>query len=312
MMREMKIFAVVVFFTLLVYWGVEPYAHGVMHKHVDSKNFAYSDLADVTKTGDAQAGAEKIHTSGCTGCHGIESQGMSSPMDPVMSANAYGVVPPDLSTAGLIYDEKFLAAVIKDPATAMKVNHKFDGVSAFHPMPSLSYSASGDLDQDIADIVAYLKSIAPASISDEQAYYDACGRCHDMRYTEMTVFGKQPDFANKQEEYKFKMEVAEYKDKLRNYMGKTPPDLSMMFGSRRGEGYIGTFIEDPQVWLEGTSMPRVGVNKETADQIMAYMESSSDPAKEQRNALGPWVIGFTILFTIVAFFWKKSMWRDLH
>jgi len=27
---------------------------------------------------------------------------------------------------------------------------------------------------------------------------------------------------------------------------------------------------------------------------------------------GPWVIGFFILFTILAYLWKESQWRDLH
>lgn len=310
-MRELKILAVVVFFTLVVYWGVEPYAHAVMHKHVEGNNFAYSDLQDTGKSGDAAAGAEKIAMAGCTGCHGIESQGISAPMDATMAAGAYGVNPPDLSTAGLIYNDKFLAAIIKDPAKALKVEHKFDGVTKMHPMPKF-YGISGDIDQDVADIVAYLKSIAPSSVTPEQAYNDACGRCHDMRYKDMTVFGKLPDFENDQAMYKFKINEAGYKEKLKKYMGKTPPDLSMMYGSRRGAGYISTFVENPQAWLEGTSMPRVGITKETTDLVMAYMEESADPAKEQRNALGPWVLGFLVIFTILAYFWKKSMWRDLH
>ncbi|MGM0622556.1 MAG: c-type cytochrome [Campylobacterota bacterium] len=305
-MRELKILAVVVFFTLVVYWGVEPYAHAVMHKHVESKNYEYADLETIAATGDAEAGKANAQMH-CTACHGIEADGFDAPMSPEMAAQSYGVNPPDLSTAGLIYDDKFLAAVIKNPAQALKVEHKFDATSP-HPMPAYNWMS----DQEIADMVAYFNSIAPDEISNEKAYMDACGRCHDMRYTEMTVMGKLPEFGSKQDELKFKLAEAEYKASLKEYMGKTPPDLSMMFGSRRGEGYIGTFIEDPQVWLEGTSMPRVGINEDTAKQVMAYMEKSSDPAKEQRNALGPWVLGFLLIFTIIAYFWKKSMWKDLH
>ena len=33
-MREFKVLAVVVFFTVLIYWGVEPFAHSQMHPHV--------------------------------------------------------------------------------------------------------------------------------------------------------------------------------------------------------------------------------------------------------------------------------------
>ena len=41
-MRELKIFAVVVIFTALVYWGVEPYAHSVMNPHVAPANFDFA------------------------------------------------------------------------------------------------------------------------------------------------------------------------------------------------------------------------------------------------------------------------------
>ncbi|MCW8821852.1 MAG: hypothetical protein OQK45_06470 [Sulfurovum sp.] len=36
-MRELKILAVVVFFSLLTYYLVEPYAHHEMHKKVDAQ-----------------------------------------------------------------------------------------------------------------------------------------------------------------------------------------------------------------------------------------------------------------------------------
>lgn len=41
-MREIKIFLVVVVFTALVYWGVEPYAHSVMKPHVAPANFNFA------------------------------------------------------------------------------------------------------------------------------------------------------------------------------------------------------------------------------------------------------------------------------
>jgi len=242
----------------------------------------------------------------CTGCHSIESEGFAAPMDPSMAVATYGVNPPDLSTAGLIYEEKFLAAMIKNPAKAMKVDHKFD-MNNPHPMPAYDWMS----DQEIADMVAYLKHIAPSSITAEQAYVDSCARCHDMRYMNMTLFGKKPEFGSKQDELKFDIAVADYKDALKEYMGKVPPDLSMMFGSR-GEHWISTFIENPQSHLDGTSMPRVGITSETAELVIEYLERSADPAKDQRNALGPWVLGFLLIFTVIAYFWKKSMWRDLH
>ena len=45
-MRELKILAVVVVLTLVTYWGVEPYAHAVMHPHVAPADFAFSDTKE--------------------------------------------------------------------------------------------------------------------------------------------------------------------------------------------------------------------------------------------------------------------------
>ena len=103
-MKELKIFGVVVFFTLAVYWGVEPFAHSVMHPHVAPADFKFKDLTPVKAKGDVAKGQELV-TSNCIGCHGIKSQGFANPMDDASANAAYGVVPPDLSTAGKIYDE---------------------------------------------------------------------------------------------------------------------------------------------------------------------------------------------------------------
>ena len=47
MNKELKIFGVVAFFTLFLYWGVEPYAHSQMHKHVEGHGFVYNGVADI-------------------------------------------------------------------------------------------------------------------------------------------------------------------------------------------------------------------------------------------------------------------------
>ena len=78
-MREIKILAVVVFFTLITYWGVEPYAHSQMHKHVESEDFAYSELKDSGKKGDAKKGAETFMMAGCSGCHSVKVAGIPAP-----------------------------------------------------------------------------------------------------------------------------------------------------------------------------------------------------------------------------------------
>lgn len=309
MNKEIKILLVVVFFTLVTYWGVEPFAHGQMHKHVESKNFAYADLPAVN-AGDAAKGGELVMgAAACIGCHGMKSQGMPAPMDAATAAASYGVNPPDLSNIGTIYDDKFLAALIKNPVHALSVEHKFGG-DKMHPMTSF-YGAGGDIDQEIADIVAYFKSIAPKELSNKEVFDDACGRCHEVRYANTTQMGDTPKFKYEKDNLAYRVQVLEYQDKLKAYMGKLPPDLSMM-GKSRSHHFLETFIEDPQSQLEGTSMPRVGLTKKGTDQVLAYLTEVGDANKPARDSLGWKVILFFVIFTVLAYFWKKSVWSKLH
>jgi len=311
-MKELKVLAVVVFFSLLVYWGVEPFAHGQMHKHVESDNFAYSDLPKITKEGDAANGGDLVMGAGaCIGCHSINSQGIPAPMDAVTAAATYGVNPPDLSNIGALYNEKFLAALFKNPAHALNVEHKFDPASGkMHPMVPF-YGAGGDIDQEVADMVAYFKSIAPKELSAKEAFDDACGRCHAMRYDHYTQLGDTPEFKYEKDALAHQIKLLEYQEHLKAYMGKLPPDLSTIIRARSAD-FLETFIENPQTQLPGTSMPRVGLSKEGYEKVEAYLTKIGDPSKPQREALGPWVLGFFVIFSILAFLWKKYQWRDLH
>ena len=312
--KEPIILAVVVFFTLVTYYLVEPYAHHVMHKHVDSENFEYKDLPAITKTGNADNGKELVMGAGaCTGCHAIESAGITASMTPTAAAAAYGVNPPDLSNAGVVYEAKFLADLIKNPAHALKVEHKFTPESGkTHPMMGF-YGAGGDIDQEIADMVAYLQSIAVSQdkLTPAMAYENACGRCHTIDYLNWTQLGNNPSFKTEIDAVKYKLEVLEYQDSLKAYMGKLPPDLSMQI-SARGEHRMRTFIENPQSYLEGTAMPRVGVNAESAEKIIEHLKDSADSKRDEREEIGKTVMIYIIIFAIFALLWKKQVWRDLH
>ncbi len=290
-MRELKILAVVVALTLVTYWGVEPYAHSQMHPHVEPADFDFKDVDGLNgKTGDA-ANGKVLVTANCTACHSIEAEGFPKVMDDASSAAAYGVVPPDLSTAGKLYNADYLAAFIKDPIKASKVEHKFQDGRA-HPMPGYGWMQ----EQEIADMVAYLQSIAPDEISNKQVFTDACQRCHGIKYADMlngTMASFTPD------------------ENIKKYMGKIPPDLSQYIRSR-GESYLTTFINNPQKHLEGTAMPRVGLTEESQDQVIRYMEEVGDSSKEKREELGPKFLIYFVIFAIFAFLWKKKMWRDVH
>ena len=312
--KEPIILAVVIFFTLVTYYLVEPYAHHVMHKHVESEGFAYADLPALTKTGNAANG--KVLVTGaaaCTGCHSIENDGVPAGMDPTMAAQSYGVNPPDLSNAGVVYDAKFLADLIKNPAHALKVEHKFDAAKGqMHPMVAF-YGAGGDIDQEIADMVAYLQSIAVSKeeLTPKMAFENACGRCHAVNYEKWTQIGTKPSFKHKKDELAFDIKVLEYQDSLKAYMGKLPPDLSMYIRSRN-ELFLRTLVENPQNHLEGTAMPRTGVTADSMDKIIEHMKDAGDTKRHERESVGQNVMWYIIIFAIFAYLWKRAVWRDLH
>lgn len=311
-MRELKILGVVVFFSLIVYLGVETYAHSVMHKHVDGGTYDYKDLPAI-QAGNATNG-ESLVMSNCVACHSIESKGLNAPMDAVMASASYGVNPPDLSNAGAIYDAKYLAAFIKNPAKASKVAHKFEEAGKAHPMPSYNWMS----DSDIADMVTYLQSISKniADMTPKEVFVDACGRCHGIRYDnkvmgeQWTQIGQKPRFKFQKDSLAFDIKVIDYKENLTKYMGKLPPDLSTIIVARSNH-FLETFIEDPQAQLEGTAMPAVGLNKEGYNKVMTYLTDMGDPSKKDREAYGPWFLGYLIILAILAYLWKKSVWRKL-
>lgn len=375
-MKELKTLLIVIFFTLFLYWGIEPFAHSKLHPAVEPANYdfaaedislANSNLAKAKKAledsqkaldkasaddkekmedlvksnqklldeaqgsldrytafwdeinaidltvGDVARGEELMMTAGCTGCHGIEVAGLEAPMDSISSSQAYGVNPPDLSTAGKIYDAKFLAAVIKNPVMAQKLDHVF-GEDKFHSMPEF-YGVGGDINVELADMVAYLKSIAmsdddivkahvekvaeaeglneadkekffaglsakdKAFIVNRQVFFDACVRCHDMKYDELYTDGDKTSVAA--------------------YLGSTPPDLSMYIRSRSTE-FLHNFINDTQKMLPATTMPRVGLTKEAETQVIEYMESIGDSTKDERQRVTIYIMIYFVILAVFA------------
>lgn len=374
-MRELKIFLVVVVFTALVYWGVEPYAHSVMKPHVAPANFNFAEedisfakgiveakeLAlneaqknnDENQTASAQkaldlakqnlakdealwASVEKINfakgnaakgkeffESNCFACHGLKEDGIAANI----TDSSLGVIPPDLSSAGVIFDEKFLAALVLNPSLALKVEHKFG--DAFI-MPAYNAETSGEseevVNENIANLIAYLKEIghkfeakqnseikteieakyanlenSPEKTAliekdiifakDRISFIEACGRCHDMKYDGYFTPSKAED--------------------LKNYLGSIPPDLSMMIRSR-GSQYLNDFINNTQKLLPGTAMPRVGLNEDTQAKVISYIEKVGDSKKDERESLGIYIMIFFVILSIFAIAWKQSVWSKLH
>ncbi|MDM5272282.1 c-type cytochrome [Sulfurovum sp. zt1-1] len=315
-MRELKILAIVVFFTLVTYYGVEPFAHSKMHKHVEGHGFVYDGTADVEQASDEKKETKKAFWNDvneiaklegnvaageagfamCMGCH----------MDGAVAMG--GVVPPSLEHAGALYDKKYLIAVVKNPAMAMNTDHKFAD-PMMHPMGPVMTMFMDN--QSIADVVAYLKAKKAGEVTPKEAFTDACSRCHAMRYAKMTQLGDTPTFKYEKDALAYKINVLDAQDGVKGYMGKLPPDLSIIIRAR-SEHFLETFIENPQTQLPGTSMPRVGLNEEGYEKVKEFLTEIGDPSKPKREAVGPYVILFFVVFAFLAFLWKKYQWRDLH
>ncbi|EAJ0354496.1 c-type cytochrome [Campylobacter coli] len=375
-MRELKIFlVVVVVFTALVYWGVEPYAHSVMKPHVAPANFDYAAedtayakgiiaekeiaLEDAKKSNDAKriesaqkdldkakenlakveelwadvakidftkgnaAKGKEFFNNNCFACHGVKEDDIAANI----TDSSLGVIPPDLSSAGVIFDEKFLAALIMNPALALKVDHKFG--DAFI-MTAYNSEVSGDSEElvnaNIADVIAYLKEVGLkfeakenatikqeaelkyskiedaneksalvekeiAFAKDKSTFIEACGRCHDIKYDNFFTPSNHNDLAN--------------------YLGSVPPDLSMMIRSR-GEQYLHDFINNTQKLLPGTAMPRVGLTEDAQVKVVSYLEKVGDSKKEERESTGIYIMIFFVILSIFAIGWKRSVWSKLH
>jgi len=337
-MRELKILAVVVAFTLVTYYLVEPYAHSVMHKHVEFNNFNYNGKSDIEEVkhkievakehkepttelekkldekknfwaevdkiaqmkGDVAAGEGTFAL--CQGCHFDGATNMG------------GVTPPSLEHAGALYSKKYLIALIKNPTMAMNIDHKYKDPS-MHPMgPIMSMITS---DQDIANVVAYLKAKKAGEITSKEAFVEACGRCHADRYMKWTQIGFVPKTkANIKtgqdiDALKFKQKVAEEQAALADYLGKLPPDLSIIIRAR-SEDFLKTFVEDPQTQLPGTAMPRTGLTNESYEKVVEFLADSGDAKRHERAELGPKVLIYLLIFALFAYLWKREVWRDLH
>jgi len=308
-MRELKILGVLVFFTLLVYWGVEPYALSKMEKQVTPATFKYDDLKAIDYKGDPTKGKTLIVNAGCTGCHGIKAANIKAPMSPEAAAASFGVAPPDLSDAGYLYDTKFLKHFILNPAHTMLTDKKYSNTHPF-PMPAF-FGTGGDKNKEVSDIVAYLKSIAPKELSNKEVFEAACGRCHGVKYDKWTQLGTLPKFKTNTEKLAFELKLSKYQDHLKKYLAATPPDLSIIIRAK-SEEYLRDFIDNPQVLLKNTSMPRVGLTKENTEKVIAYFTSVGDRKKAERESLVPKIIGFLIIFTLFAYLWKSKLWREVH
>ena len=320
-MKEFKILAVIIALVGVTYYGIEPYAHHVMHPEPAPADFSYDgkqeaqairdaggenaetdaaeleafwakaqEISALVANADAAAGKEQV-IANCTGCHSLDAEGIAAPMSNTDSAMSYGVVPPDLSKSD-IYDATFLAAFFLDPVKATHLQHKYAPNSGkVYPMPSHDWLPA----QDLANMIAYLHTIPQEKLegtaANKAAFEAACGRCHSMGYAGIQALTDA--------------------DTLKGYIGAKAPDLSQYIKSR-GRHYLENFIHDPQRLLHGTGMPRVGLTAAAQEQVITYMEEVGDAKKAERESLGWKVMLYMLVFAIFALAWKKQIWRDIH
>lgn len=283
-MRELKILAIVVFFTLVTYWGVEPFAHTQMHPSVSPADFSFGDIPKNTLRGNKENGKALVETN-CITCHSIEILKIQAAMNDKDSIATYGIIPPDLSHAGKIYDKNYLAGFLKNPTKATHLSHKFNDEKPYG-MPSFDWMS----DQETADVIAYLASIDMSKITDKTVFIEACNRCHSMKYDSL---------------------IAKPVESMKNYLGTQAPDLSMMIRSK-GEQYLNIFINEPSKEIRGVAMPRVGLNKVSQEQVISYMQKVGDRKKSERENLGIYLIVFMSIFALIAYLWKVKIWKEVE
>lgn len=289
-MREIKILAILVFIVGVIYWGVEPLAHSVFNPPKPPEDYAFSDLKNlqVSLQGSIENGKILVEEN-CASCHNLKT-----PENELKARNANFVAGPDLENMGYLYAPEFLSAFLKDPLKATLLHEKLKGKEDLYQMSA--FAGLFD-DQQIADMVAYLTSIAPKEMSNRDVFINACSRCHDIKYDGINGLKG--------------IKVAAPHNVLEEYLGTQAPDLSTVFRSK-GEHYLSLFINNPQKMLPGSSMPRIGLTQEAQTQVIRYLENIADPKKEERESLGIKFIIYFAIMAVIAYLWKRKIWRDLH
>ena len=62
---------------------------------------------------------------------------------------------------------------------------------------------------------------------------------------------------------------------------------------------------------QGGTLTEAEYHQATRD-ITNFMAFMAEPVRAKRQEIGVWVIGFLVVFTILAYFLKREYWRDVH
>lgn len=133
-------------------------------------------------------------------------------------------------------------------------------------------------------------------------------------------------------------------DDAAKWFGTAPPDLTLE-SRYRGRDWIYTYLKGfyldrdqplgwnnhlfPKVAMPNVLAPLGGVRDARGDllengsvtpqqfdqavsDLTAWLQYASDPSILKRQKLGPWVIGFLVVFSVFAYLLKRAYWRDIH
>ncbi len=128
------------------------------------------------------------------------------------------------------------------------------------------------------------------------------------------------------------MDVNMSEEDAKRWFGTAPPDLSLVARSRSPD-WIYTFLRSFRVdetsntgWdndlFADVAMPHVMYSVQesttreeydaTVRDLTNFLVYVAEPAKLVRYNIGIWVLIFTAIFTICAYYLKKEYWKDIH
>jgi len=92
----------------------------------------------------------------------------------------------------------------------------------------------------------------------------------------------------------------------RRAFGSVPPDLTLI-AAVRGEAWLRAVLRlEPG---SGAQTPEQFAR--TVDDLVAYLGYSAAPERSLAWRLAPWVLGYLLLFAVLAFWLKREFWRRL-
>ncbi len=334
-MNEKKIAIIIGVIVAVLYIGIEPLAHAVMHP-IPPVDYEYSDLENNSRSGDAKKGQQLVRAH-CSMCHSVEVDLGAAPVSrkalkrefgamfdedseasyqkylALYQSKQFGVVPLDLSNVGRIYHNKFLASFIKRPAhTAFEATYMKHAQKKFEQKLATlktdqereafvaeQFKAQNDYKERKKISMPNFTKLSDQQIADIMSYLNLISRDLTPKETTELACGRCHSVRLGG------IQAGTDADELKRHFGTVPPDLSMMFKSK-GAGYLHAFINDPQSIILGSKMPRAGLDRQNQQKVIDYLEQVADPKKEERLTVAWWVMGYFVIFALVTYAWYRN------